>query len=70
MAKKMFDSRLSEADKQRVHQMYHLNMEPVEIARQIETEPIRVKLEINAYERELESKSYVDRMAARLAAMI
>jgi hypothetical protein len=66
----MFNSGLSPRNKQKVHEMYERNMEPVTIARYIGTDLSRVNMEISNYERELESKSYIDRMAAHIEAMI
>gem|GEM_PF-5598093 len=66
----MFDSGLSETNKRRVHGFYELKMDHKEIANRIGTDLVRIDLEIRNYERAHESKSYIDRMAASLAAMI
>ena len=70
MSKKMFNSGVSEKTKARIHELYHKNLEHITIAKYTGIDLSRVNLEIRNYEKEMESKSYMERMGIQLAAMI
>jgi len=70
MAKKLFNSGVSEKTAKTIHEMYERKLEPITISKYTGVDLSRVNMEIRNYEHDMESKSYMDRMAATLHAMI
>ncbi|MEM5814212.1 MAG: hypothetical protein QXD77_00120 [Candidatus Aenigmatarchaeota archaeon] len=70
LSKAMFNSGLSAKNRQRVREMYDRHFEPITIAKYLGADLARVNLEINAYEREMETRTYMGKLNAMITSMV